>query len=1055
MAARARQLTETIPSVHSCDGEPRLNRGNYFTVSRAPSTTTVTDNTTIIAVGEEVPRYTPTLHVAHKTGPAPHLLLEISAQMPVLRQCLRHRHLNGSGLDLGDAGVEVKRPGAGARVEVKRPGKEAGGEAGGDESLNAVQCLDCRPWSVIAPIVSVMYSDRGDDQLTAAIPLAEGDMKRMSERHSAPQWPNFAWMVGCMVRIAEAVRCLHDRGIVHRTIKPSNILMYRAAGLTGPDSGSFLVPVLADCGNAVYMRLSEREPTEWRPYIMTAQYQPPEAVGLAIGGRPDDVTGVHADMASLGLTFLSIVTNTFEMPKFRRLMISLSSPVPSDTVVLDATTRANERLSQVDALSWTSLPLEQRKRNLVAWYHFYRERTPEVMMSSGDNNRDETERILDIIATMVGVVARPPDPPAKSEAKDRERASTTPSLSFSWDDEWTDHLMNTADRAARTAEANSLAAVTTDYVAADRPLATTVVGWLRALPSFRELPLPDYFEAVTAKVSTDSGYRGRVSYPEDIETFDRMVDWSSDRRQLTSTARLHALDIVQRLGVPACVLMDRLVDAVLDSMINSRDASALSAWIGRRASPLIRDTRPCPCDSSTCYESQRQWLLSGRPWESYLCPPDRGVRDASVDVKALGIGPGAMNGEPAVECKTNVSRSGDFYDFYEANGASSTAWGHVIRGLLRNEVDVTHLVNVWYLAAARHSTMGEDIRSRTCSDSSVRVHLRGSRSLVIISLVSGAFELAVSADPLVAPRVTFGEEGPRYAMDMSTEQWPAEVVSRLGRRAVGVLDRLRLAAPRLCRHLPFFDGRPTRYMAIVLSGRTRVWYWLYNVRRGLRIADIMARLMANEGDADLSPGAAASTTTYASTTTDAEAVHDAEATCDVKAADDGIISDSEFLMFDGDGDDDDDDGYDSDQYDNIDFVKSYASSDEEATTYRVRRKVPTDLEYAINMPISSTDRGSSDMLAESMGFPHRALDLLGSGAWFRPADETASGLLVVEPGPFPQARHHIPYSNRAWPEAFRSAIGPTMEMRLMSLVAKVDEWESSYADRHHMFGSTS
>ena len=102
--------------------------------------------------------------------------------------------------------------------------------------------------------------------------------------------------------IADAVQHAHDRGILHRDIKPDNIL------LTGGANPEVLVPRLTDFGLAKLVAEAGDE-TRSEARLGTAQYMAPEQAA----GRRGEV-GPAADVYGLGATLYEILTGR---PPFR------------------------------------------------------------------------------------------------------------------------------------------------------------------------------------------------------------------------------------------------------------------------------------------------------------------------------------------------------------------------------------------------------------------------------------------------------------------------------------------------------------------------------------------------------------------------------------------------------------------------------------------------------------------------------------------------------------------------------------------------------------------
>ncbi len=106
-----------------------------------------------------------------------------------------------------------------------------------------------------------------------------------------------------VLRISEAVALAHSRQILHRDIKPGNILLDPLPGLAFPVSLECFEPKLADFGIAKL--LQERNQTQTGSILGTAAYMAPEQ---AAGHR--HLVGERADIYGLGAILYEMLTHS-------------------------------------------------------------------------------------------------------------------------------------------------------------------------------------------------------------------------------------------------------------------------------------------------------------------------------------------------------------------------------------------------------------------------------------------------------------------------------------------------------------------------------------------------------------------------------------------------------------------------------------------------------------------------------------------------------------------------------------------------------------------------
>lgn len=138
-------------------------------------------------------------------------------------------------------------------------------------------------------------TDGGDSELFYVMPLASGSLDRAKDLAG-----HIEQILEIGVAVAEALMAAHEAGIIHRDVKPGNILLF----------GDERRPALADFG-ICYLVDDDRLTSEEAPTVGSKDFVAPELLG---GGRVDTV-GAPADVYSLGKTLYAVAAGGDVFPR--------------------------------------------------------------------------------------------------------------------------------------------------------------------------------------------------------------------------------------------------------------------------------------------------------------------------------------------------------------------------------------------------------------------------------------------------------------------------------------------------------------------------------------------------------------------------------------------------------------------------------------------------------------------------------------------------------------------------------------------------------------------
>ncbi len=189
-------------------------------------------------------------------------------------------------------------------------------------------------------VVRAFDADQYNDSPYIVMEYLEGEdlEKAMRLRGTMPAEE----VVGYMAQTAWGLAHAHEKGIVHRDIKPTNLFLVPSTGV---------VKVL-DLGLGVFVNVSHGKSspldTDEGFVVGTTDYMSPEQVS----GEPVDF---RTDLFSLGCTMFRLLTRSFAFPgttKMDRLVRRLDGPhVPIDTLRRDLSYRLIDTLDRLLALS--------------------------------------------------------------------------------------------------------------------------------------------------------------------------------------------------------------------------------------------------------------------------------------------------------------------------------------------------------------------------------------------------------------------------------------------------------------------------------------------------------------------------------------------------------------------------------------------------------------------------------------------------------------------------------------------------------------------------------
>ena len=136
-------------------------------------------------------------------------------------------------------------------------------------------------------IVEVVHRDASSEDPYFVMPKADG---LVAEEIAAGRWQQEPWVIDCFHQILEGMAYAHDKGVIHRDVKPANALRYGSKiKISDFGLGKALV-----AGTAGLTRTNVWSGTE--PYMAPEQFKDMQN------------TGTEADVFSLGKLLVEMLT---------------------------------------------------------------------------------------------------------------------------------------------------------------------------------------------------------------------------------------------------------------------------------------------------------------------------------------------------------------------------------------------------------------------------------------------------------------------------------------------------------------------------------------------------------------------------------------------------------------------------------------------------------------------------------------------------------------------------------------------------------------------------
>lgn len=188
--------------------------------------------------------------------------------------------------ELGDRFVALKKLGSGTYGQVLRVKRLNDGRI----FAMKVQHLRSHEWTCFFRELDLLHRLQGEPNILAVerfgsgrssvstryllMPEANCTLSHWIHEHRSDSLARYLAFPGMRAQLVSALESLRRHGIVHRDIKPDNVLIYRNRGTCGDDDGCRLK--LADFGLGCGQHSNVEKPTDMTAGLVTLQYRAPE-----------------------------------------------------------------------------------------------------------------------------------------------------------------------------------------------------------------------------------------------------------------------------------------------------------------------------------------------------------------------------------------------------------------------------------------------------------------------------------------------------------------------------------------------------------------------------------------------------------------------------------------------------------------------------------------------------------------------------------------------------------------------------------------------------------